>query len=263
MPKTINEENQLNNIQYWLSEISLLDGKCCYKSKVSDLRAKLVTIIDINQSESLNILKIFDEKVWINNGNIYEINSDELVYFQNEVSRIYTNRVYKEKIGFDLKKEVFVFTLNQSTLLALYIATIFFTKMIWKNFSHVHYLDVSLVVGYFLTIFVVVYIIDKTTKNLMLILGSSLFLILSGSYAYFIYLQKSMVYLDFSDTFRLGFIIFLNLAMFGAYLFSSLYSINIFIDNKINTPRLVFFIIGVILYGVVIGAGLQGVMTKI
>ncbi|MDC4829659.1 hypothetical protein OHV96_17815, partial [Acinetobacter baumannii] len=115
-----NPENEKNALKSWLCEVSLFDGKCCYKSKVSELRARLVTCIDISQSNSSDILKKFDERLWKKDGNIYEINSEELISLQDDISRLNINKIHDEKKRFDLKKEVFSFILSQSTLLALY-----------------------------------------------------------------------------------------------------------------------------------------------
>lgn len=97
----------------------------------------------------------------------------------------------------------------------------------------------------------------------MMFFSGVLLLILCGFYAYFLYIQDKVIYLGFWDTIQLGFIMILNFSLLGAYIFSSIYSLNIFADNKINTPRLVILILVIIVYGVLIGAGLQGISTVI
>ncbi|OCZ59740.1 hypothetical protein [Acinetobacter seifertii] len=258
-----NSENEKNTIKSWLHEVSVLDGKNCNKSQVSELRAKLVTSIDISQSNSIAILKKFDEKLWRKNGEIYAINSEELISLQDDISRLNINNIHDEKKSFDLKKEVFTFTLNQSTLLALYVATIIFTKILLKKYKYVDFFPFSLFTGYLLVVFLVLYIYDKKTKNYMMFFSGALLLILCGFYAYFLYVQDKVIYLGFWDTIQLGFIMILNFSLLGAYIFSSIYSLNIFADNKINTPRLVILILVIIVYGVLIGAGLQGISTVI
>ncbi|MDO7373579.1 hypothetical protein Q5X37_11290 [Acinetobacter baumannii] len=258
-----NPENEKNALKSWLCEVSLFDGKCCYKSKVSELRARLVTCIDISQSNSSDILKKFDERLWKKDGNIYEINSEELISLQDDISRLNINKIHDEKKRFDLKKEVFSFILSQSTLLALYITTIIFSKIILKKYKYVDLFDYNLFAGYLLVVFLILYIYDKKLKNYMLFFSGVLIIFLCGYYTYFLYSQHEVIYLSFLNTIQLGLIMIFNCSLLGAYVFSSIYSLNIFADNKINTPGIVIFVLVIIVYGILISAGLQGILTNI
>ncbi|QHH95434.1 hypothetical protein FPL18_17145 [Acinetobacter gyllenbergii] len=256
-----NSENE--SIKSWIYEVSLLDGKCCHKSKVSELRAKLVLNIGDDESRSLSIIDKFDNELWNYKGNIYVINSEILISLQNDISKLNLSNLMVEKNKFNLKQEVFVFTLNQSTLLALYIATIVFAKMLLKHFKYVDLFPLGFFTGVFIVVFLVLYVFDKTLKKIMILLSTLLIALSCGYYTYFLSFQEEVLYLNALDTIYMGFIVILNFSLFGAYLFSSIYSVNIFVDNKINTPRLVFLILVIIIYGVAIGAGLQGISTVI
>jgi len=263
MQEQFNQNNEKNAIKTWLYEVSLLDGKCCHKSKASELRARLVTCIDISQSNSSDILKKFDERLWKKDGNIYEINSEELISLQDDVSRLNINKIHDEKKRFDLKREVFSFILSQSTLLALYITTIIFAKIILKKYKYVEFFDYSLFSGYLLVVFLILYIYDKKLKNYMLFFSGVLLIFLCSYYAYFLCKQHEVIYLSISATIQMGLIMIFNCSLIGAYVFSSIYSLNIFADNKINTPGIVIFILVIIVYGILISAGLQGILTDI
>lgn len=260
-----NPENEKNALKSWLCEVSLFDGKCCYKSKVSELRARLVTCIDISQNNSMDILKRFDEKLWKKDGNIYEINSEELINLQNDISRLNVNNIHDEKKRFNLKNEIFIFTLNQSTLLALYAIVIIFVKMIWKGYGNVDYLDYSFALGYLVTVSLVLYAIDRDnfTKKLLIFMNGLVFFILIFCYLYSLSHQEEIIFLSLSDTLVLFFLVIVNLAMFGFYLFSSIYSITSFTHKKNKTPRIVLVLVVVAVYGILIALTLQGISLKI
>ncbi|HCQ9885160.1 TPA: hypothetical protein OMQ51_001255 [Acinetobacter baumannii] len=254
-----NLENRKKTIQSWLCEISLLDGKCCYKSKVSELRAKLVTNIDISQSHSIEILRKFDEKLWRNEGHIYEINSEELIKLQNDISRLNINNVHDEKKRFNLKKEIFIFTLNQSTLLAFAIAIIIFTKNIFDTYNYINCLGVGFGIGFLIVISLVTYIFKGWKGNYIIWLSFLAILFLLFFYIDFLYSQKNIVYVSKEAFFSLFFQMLIDFVMFGFYFFSSLYGLSVFVDNKINTPGLVIFIVTIVFYGCLILAVLQGI----
>ncbi|MBD2850097.1 hypothetical protein [Acinetobacter baumannii] len=258
-----NPENEKNALKTWLCEVSLFDGKCCYKSKVSELRARLVTCIDISQSNSKDILKKFDERLWKKDGNIYEINSEELISLQDDVSRLNVNNIHDERKRFDLKKEIFVFTVNQSTLLALYAIVIIFVKMIWKGYGNVDFIIPGFSFGYLLAISLVLYVIDSSTKKLLIGLNGIVFFVLISCYLYSLYHQEEIIYLSFSDTVSLFFLILINLAMFGFYLFSSIYSITSFTNKNNKIPRIVLVLAVVAVYGILIAVTLQNISIKI
>lgn len=247
-------------LKEWLCELSLLDGKCCYISKKSELRAKLLTIVDKSQKDGKEIIQIFDEKVWINDGNIYEINSKGLIDLQDRISIIRSVKIY-EKQRFDIKNEFFIFTLNQSTLLALFLASIVFTRAILKLFESVYSIELGISLGYFLTLFIVVYSIDKSLKKFLIILAILMIFLHIFFYVYYFPNGVEVKYENLFDTIRLFFMILLNVSIVGACLFSSIYSINIFSENKINVPKYVYAILGVIIYGVILSIFIQAINT--
>ena len=76
---------EMDSLKNWLREISLLDGKCCHKSKMSEFRTLLINSSDFTQEQLVILLKIFDEKLWGNAGNVYEVKSEGLVELQNQI----------------------------------------------------------------------------------------------------------------------------------------------------------------------------------
>lgn len=245
----------------WLSEISQLDGKCCYVSKKSEFRAKLLLIIDIRESHGGKIKKIFDEKLWKNDGNIFEIKSDGLVELQDAISEAkYIDQV-ESSTKFDLKDEFLKFVVNQSTLIAILIACIIFSNFILAEHKNTFLLDIFLMISYFITLMIAMYAVDNGTKKIVLIF--SIFVIIISFFAiyYFRNYLKTLEFIGIMDLTSLCLMIILNLSLVGSSFFSLMHSANTMIKNHRKVPRRVFLIIATMIYGIITIGFIQGLKT--
>ncbi|MFW1799213.1 hypothetical protein ACG9YX_04130 [Acinetobacter nematophilus] len=158
-----------NELKSWLSEISQLDGKCCYVSKKSEFRARLLLIIDIREPYGKKIKKIFDEKLWEKDGNIFEIKPDGLIELQDAFSEVNYIDQAESSTKFDLKDEFLKFVVNQSTLIAILIACILFSKFIIAINKSIFLLDIFLIISYLITLMIAMYAVDNGTKKIAII----------------------------------------------------------------------------------------------
>lgn len=264
----MNAESNLTNmidqrlkLENWLLEVSLLDGKCCYVSKKSELRARLILIIDINEKYGKEIIRIFDENLWINDGNIYELNSSSLNKIQNKISEAsYINNVVEGK-KFNLKNEFTAIVLNQSTMLAILIACVIFSRFILHIFSSVLFLDAFITTTYVLTLLFVIYITDIKLKNIV-ITSSVVTVLIFIAMVLWVYSNSGGIkFIGFSDLLGLTLLLMFNISLVGSSLFSLFYTFNNLIENQKKVPWFVFVIIATIIYGVLITVFMQGLKT--
>ncbi len=256
-----NLQNPKNELKEWLSEISLLDGKCCYVSKKSELRARLLLIIDIREPHGEKIKKIFDEKLWMNDENIFEIKSNGLVELQNAISEASFHNKVVSNSTFNLKEEFFKFNLNQSTMLALFIACVIFSRFIMSYYEKIIFLEGLVFVLYMITLFIVMTIVDTSSKIISLILSIFIILFYIGIFLYYYPYEIETVYMGWGENFKLILLLIFNMALVGSSLFSLLHSSNNLISNYKNVPWYIFIMIGIVIYGVIIIVFLQGVKT--
>lgn len=100
-------------LKNWLLELSALDGKCCYKNKVTEFRAKLLNCLNLFHKNESGLLELFDHKLWINDKNIYELNSEVLKDLQEYVTILLE---YQRKESLEIKKVRFGCNINYEKL---------------------------------------------------------------------------------------------------------------------------------------------------
>lgn len=252
---------QVLQLKNWLNEISLLDGKCCYVSKKSELRAKLLLIIDLNEEYGGKIKHLFDEKLWIRDGNIYELNSIGLKELQDTISEAgYIDKLVR-KHSFNLKEEFFKFTLNQSTLIALFLACVLLSRFIIEKYKAVIFLDVLIYLLLMISICVVMAIIDSTTKKISFI--AIIFFIVTftaimiSEYPY----NSEAIFIGYYELAQLAVLIVFNTVLVTSSLFSLFYSSHHLVYSYKKVPGVIFFIVGIFFYAILTIVFLQGVKT--
>jgi hypothetical protein len=256
--KNLSENNSVSIIKPWLKDLSELDGKCCYISKVSTLRAELVMMLNLSDRDHAEILEIFDKNLWINDGRIYEIKSAVLKELQEKIARFTYGQSTLDHQIFNSKDEVLKFTLNQSTLLALGIMCVIISRVIAKSFANIYYVDVILVLIYIFSIFAILPFIDKGTKKLSIV-GMVVFAVI-GLVVFVVFYPKAQnikEYLSWNDSIALSILIIFNFGLICCYLFSSLHSMNIFATNHSKTPKWLFMILVLMIYALLIGVFMQ------
>lgn len=248
--------------QLWLKDLSGCDGKWCFVSKVSTLRAELVMMLDLSDSAHAEIIDIFDKKLWVNHCCIYKIKSTALMDLQEKISNLKSGQAPMDPHVFNTKDEVLKFTLNQSTLLALGLICVIVSRVIAEIFENIYYINEILILIYLFSFFVVLPLIDKGTKKLSII-GIVTFTIIGlVSYVALYPKAKNIAgYLTGDDTIGLLLLIIFNFGLICCYLFSSLYCMNIFATNHSKFPKSVFIILAIIIYAVFIGICMQGFST--
>lgn len=249
------------DLEVWIDEVSSFHGKCCYISKKSQLRSKLISKLSpLNENEE-SIIRIFDEQLWIQDGNICEVCPDGLIKLQNAISiNLPFQRIYNQD-NYDVKNEFFLFTISQSTLLALFISSIIFSRAILKIFNSVYALEVGLSWMYFLTFFFVISIIDHESKRFWLSIGVVIFLLHLLGYFYYFPYGTFQEYIDLENILKLSLFFIFNMILLGTALFSSLYSVGKLLENRVNFSKTLNVFIALFIYAFLIVVFIQGVST--
>lgn len=249
------------DLENWLEEVSSFEGKCCYVNKKSMLRSKLVSKLNLLNLKEAEIVKIFDENLWKQEGKIYEIHPGALKELQDKISTNLPFHRIKNHENINLKNEFLNFALNQSTLLALFISAIIFSRAIFKIFNTVIGLEIGLSLLYFLTLFIVISIIDQSGKFLWRAIGGVVVILHLVVYLLYFPHSASNEYIGILDIVKIGLFFFFNMILLGTALFSSLFSISKFADKKENYSKTVYMILAVFIYAFFIVVFIQGINT--